>query len=111
MAKLVLFASFGSFREAAEEAKELAQKLGEASSLRRSGHLWQVLVTPDVIAEMTTLSALSYADDDFDPHEDDSWAALDAEEERNAEIREELSMDGDSWGRSEESGWFYDDDD
>lgn len=110
MKELVVISVYPAFREAASRAKSLAVELGEVVQLERRGAGWAVLATTDPEALLIDDPALSK----------DDWYLEEAE--RNVEeeeydwdvlkpIREELESDRHDWARSEETGWFYSDED
>ncbi len=106
MAKeLSVFEEFPDFSAASKKARELAGKFGETTGVERRGTGWAVLVPPHMLPEPEDFL------DDFNPlpGEPDTQDPFDEEYEKEVlePLREEVNDDQDSWARSDDDGWYY----
>lgn len=117
---LVPIETHSTFRLAADHARDLAIEFQTLTGLQRAHAGWQVLIAADVAKVIRDYLARDAADDfdsDLDETEDERWEQSERDEsiavERDLtdELREEFSSGMDDWGRSEETGWCYGDDD
>lgn len=120
--ELISIETHSTFRMAAEHARDLAIEYRSQVSLQRAEAAWQVLVAADVAKKIQDDAAREAAEqEEFDigrdQAEDERWEqsewdeSIAVERDRQNELREEFSSDLDDWGRSEETGWCYGDDD
>lgn len=97
------------FHSAAEQAKELAISHGESVSIKREDNGWAVYASEEILKSFSSqfeVDSNNY--EDCEPEIDDSLAD-DYNKEVYEEIYEEIRSDQDSWARSDEDGWYYED--
>ena len=96
---------FKSFKDAAVRAKATAIASGEIVTLQHSDNFWSLLYF-----DVTKCGEDLYDGSDDESSYDDSndqYTYNDYEIEQN-DIRKELASDTSDFARSEENGWFYD---
>lgn len=98
---------FAEFHCAMDRAKELARRLNEVVSLTRNGNFWTVLIP----ASMATAAQSENQHEDDDASFQDGTSEADDEYHREVvqPILDEMRDDQDSFARSEEDGWYYED--
>ena len=118
----ILCITIPTFADAAREAKELAQRFGESVGVGRDGDGWTLVVSDRVERDLKEhdrreyesyrreLEAEEHADEHFEEEIQAERQAWDADNEIE-ELHHELESDADDYARSEEEGWFYDDND
>lgn len=105
LSDLLQVEEYSEFFSAANRAKKLANTYGESTGLRRTETGWVVLASLVVVHDI--VSHENYRNEAW---EDQEWAR---EQQRHLErefvqpIWDEIQGDQDSWSRSEEGGWFY----
>ncbi|RME57969.1 hypothetical protein D6779_07500 [Candidatus Parcubacteria bacterium] len=117
MAVLHVLEEYPEFALASREAKELAVHFKTSTGIKRSSKGWAVLVPKNVLDELSFLALLEREDsgveyDDYGDEESQREYEEYQREIRNEVIQpliEELQEYEDSWARSEEDGWFYED--
>lgn len=104
MTALLVLEEHPDFASASRKAKELAVRFKNCTGVERSPEGWAVLVPQDVLTALAPIedSEAEYVDYS-DPYDDDY------QKEVVQPLIEELQEDQDSYARSEEDGWFYED--
>lgn len=106
MAALLVIEEHRDFASASRRAKELAVRFTERTGIERSSRGWAVLASSKALSALTPPEAEQATD-----LEDDSVAYDDDYQKDVVQpLIEEFQSDQDDWARSEEDGWFYDDD-
>ncbi|MEN3373160.1 hypothetical protein [Dechloromonas sp. ZS-1] len=104
MAALLVFEEHPDFASASRKAKELAVRFKTSTGIERSSEGWAVLVPQDVLTALTPVEDSDAEYEDYsDPYDDDY------QREVVQALIEEFQEDQDSYARSEEDGWFYED--
>lgn len=93
---------FGTFKHAARYASERAADNAVCIRLARAGTAWQVILPPECARPPVDEPADDYEDPLMDAL-DEAWQA-----ERDVLLRD-LGDDAADCARSEEDGWYYDD--
>lgn len=111
MGNVVYLEHYRSFREASARAKAVAAKQRTATHVSRDADQWRVAVAESkVLPHAVAALAVDYSD----RYGDEMYEVFAAEEYRDEvheEIMDEIEMERDDWARSNEDGWFYDDND
>lgn len=96
------------FASAPRSAKEIALQFQERAGIQRSATGWAVLASNTVLIALTPPEVEEAGEYDY---EDYSSAPYDDEFQREVvqPLVEEMQNDQDSWARSDEDGWFYED--
>ena len=94
------FHRLSTFAAACEEARAVAEWLGEETAVHADGDIWLVLVPPG--------SSVRLRQEQIDQLYRDE-VALEDDDLQNKPFSEDFSSDQDDWARSEEEGWYYDD--
>lgn len=104
MAALLVFEEHPDFASASRKAKELAVRFKTSTGIERSSEGWAVLVPQEVLTALTPLEDSEAEYEDYsDPYDDDY------QREVVQPLIDEFQEDQDSYARSEEDGWFYED--
>jgi hypothetical protein len=98
MSRLFIVEWYKDFSTASKKAKELAVQHEEFTSVERKGAAWVILASHSV----ATAHLACERDNYNDPFEDEYCRYLE-------EVTEEIESNYDSWDRSDEEGWFYED--
>jgi len=105
--------TFKSFRDAARFAQDAAKASGTSTTIQRNADGWVVHTTGGSSAAKSD-SVNQAIDAAYAAIEDAGTYAKDAEREHYEEfvkpIIDDIPGDQDDWSRSDETGWFYDDD-
>jgi hypothetical protein len=103
MSDLLIVEEYPDFFSASRRAKELAIQFKECTSIQRAGTGWAVLASGALATVLATPIEKNIYDDDFESY------TRDAHDSEDQLVAEEIQSDQDSWARSEEDGWFYED--
>jgi hypothetical protein len=108
MRELVPVEDYPDFPSASRRAKELAIRFKKHTSIQRTDAGWVVLVSNTVSAALRPSVEEETTDYEFEDYSSNSY-----EDEYQREVVqpliEEIQSDQDSWARSDEEGWFYED--
>lgn len=111
MGNIVYLEHYRSFREASTRAKAVAAKQRKGTQVSRDADRWRVSVAA---SNFLPYAAADLAHDNSDRYSDEMYEAFAAQKCRDEvyeEIMDEIEMERDDWARSNEDGWFYDDND
>jgi len=96
---------FSTYSEAKARAKEVARLGKQSVPVRKKAGSWEVLVPLAAAAAVHTRHVMAHFTDEVEE--------TDAEREYRHEVLEplleEVAEEQDSWARSEEDGWYYED--
>lgn len=111
MKNLVATEQYNDFLSASQRAKELAVQFKESTSIQRTENTWAIMVSESVAAVLSPPIEEDIPDFDYEEHSISSDPYYDDEYQQEVvqSLLEEIQSDQDSWARSEEEGWFYED--
>jgi hypothetical protein len=103
MSELVVLEAHTAFDEACLRARQLARDISSETTVVRSAYGWHILASAfsqAVFATAHMRTNYSTADNEFEEPYDQETRVL---------LVEDMSDEQTAWARSNEHGWFYDD--
>ena len=87
-------------------SRELAAQFNETIDIKRAGIGWAIFVSLHVYE---SINSSKYDESDDGTYYEDPYSYEDPHEDERRLLTEELTEDQESWARSEEDGWYYED--
>lgn len=113
MEKLIAYKEFVNYNGAANEARSIAAKYGTAVSIARSQLGWIILIPPFLHSKIVIPKPSSFNNLSSDESRDDDYWVNDEQDSTSSkddrDLIKELLDEQDSYARSEQDGWFYED--
>lgn len=87
-------------------SRELATQFNETIDIKRTNIGWAIFVSIHVYE---SINSSKYDESDDGTYYEDPYSYEDPHEDERRLLTEELTEDQESWARSEEDGWYYED--
>ena len=89
------------------KSREIAIEFQQTLEIKRTEIGWVILVSEEVYEIISRKNNLDI-EEEIDC-EDDIYESVDPHEDERKLLNEEMAGDQESWSRSEEDGWYYED--
>ncbi len=106
MSGRLLLTEDGNFSFVMSRSRELAAQFNETIDIKRTNIGWAIFVSLHVYE---SINSSKYDESDGGTYYEDPYSYEDPHEDERRLLTEELTEDQESWARSEEDGWYYED--
>lgn len=106
MSDRLLLTEDENFSFVISRSRELAAQFNETVDIKRTDMGWAIFVSLNVYK---SINSNKYDESDDDAYYEDPYSYEDPHEDERRLLTEELTEDQESWARSEEDGWYYED--
>ena len=106
MSDRLLLTEDENFSFVMSRSRELATQFNETIDIKRTNIGWAIFVSIHVYE---FINSSKYDESDDGTYYEDPYSYEDPHEDERRLLTEELTEDQESWARSEEDGWYYED--